>query len=317
MNDEISNEDRPMPTTPEPIDHGSVELDLSVYVCPLCRGHLDLGDAHLDCRGCKARFPLTPFPDFMHDDGDEAFQDEGISEGIVHNEDLGMVHKAREFYAPELERIGDLSRLRVLDDGCGTGKLVDELARLGCDAWGIDPVLGRAALWQRRDQARRMARANGLRLPFPDGWFDAVISNGVLEHVGEFRPDRRAQRELYVSEALRVLRPGGILLLGHPNGACPIDFWHGGWHSMRPHWPYERWMPNAHEVRRYVRAVGSGATVTALSPKAYNSFERVAQSRLGRFLTPPAQSIVWAADRYPALRTSPLNPQLVMRITKG
>lgn len=296
---------------------GAGQLDLSVYVCPSCLGGLSTDVAELVCERCRSRYPLNPYPDFMPDDRDTSFQDEGINEGIVHNEDLGMVHKAKEFYAPELERLGSLSQLRVLDDGCGTGKLVDELAALGCDAWGLDPVTGRAELWQRRDQDRRMARANGLHLPYPDGWFDAVVSNGVLEHVGEFRPDRRSQRLQYVAEALRVLRPGGVLLLGHPNGACPVDFWHGGWHSMRFHWPYERWMPSAREVRGYVRAASPSATVTPLSPRSYNSFERVAQSRLGRALTPPARAIIWAADRYPALRTSALNPQLVMRIVKA
>lgn len=290
--------------------------DMSRYVCPRCRGDLTLDDA-LGCQECGSQFPSSPFPDFMLDDSAPWFRDEGVSEAIVHNEDLGMVHKAGDFYAPELSRLGPLDRLRVLDDGCGTGKLVDELAHLGCEAWGIDPVRGRYELWRRREQRHRMSRANGLHLPFADESFDAVLSNGVLEHVGEGQPDRRAQRTRYIAEALRILRPGGMLLLGHPNGACPIDFWHGGWHSMRFHLPYERWMPHAREVRSYVRASDADATAEVLSPKSYNSFERVAQSRLGRVLTPPARVVIWAADRFPILRASPLNPQLVMRIVKG
>lgn len=308
--------DDPRAAEPEEVVVEAEPSDLTIYVCPSCRGDLEPAPERVTCRACGSSYPVDPYPDFMPDDRDAAFQEEGVNEHIVHNEDMGMVHKAREFYAPELARLGPLAGMRVLDDGCGSGKLVDELSALGCDAWGIDPVLGRYELWRRREQGARMARANGLRLPYPDGCFDAVVSNGVLEHVGEHRPDRREQRQQYVSEALRVLRPGGALLLGHPNGACPIDFWHGGWHSMRPHWPYERWMPSGREVRGYVRACGVPAEVTALSPKAYNSFERVAQSRLGRILTPPAGAVVWAADRYPVLRTSPLNPQLVMRIVK-
>jgi SAM-dependent methyltransferase len=58
-------------------------------------------------------------------------------------------------------------------------------------------------------------------LPVPDGSFDAVVSTQVLEHVRD--------PALYLSEASRVLRPGGRLLLSthgtfpyHPD---PDDYW--------------------------------------------------------------------------------------------
>lgn len=58
-------------------------------------------------------------------------------------------------------------------------------------------------------------------LPVEDGGFDAVFSTQVLEHVIDPR--------LYLAESLRVLRPGGRLLLSthgifpyHPD---PVDLW--------------------------------------------------------------------------------------------
>lgn len=58
-------------------------------------------------------------------------------------------------------------------------------------------------------------------LPLDDDGADAVLSTQVLEHV--------ADPQLYLSEAFRVLRPGGRMLLSthgtmvyHPD---PVDFW--------------------------------------------------------------------------------------------
>ena len=58
-------------------------------------------------------------------------------------------------------------------------------------------------------------------VPVPDQTFDAVLSTQVLEHV--------LDPPLYISECLRVLRPGGRLLLSthgifmyHPD---PVDLW--------------------------------------------------------------------------------------------
>lgn len=285
------------------------------YVCPRCLSALASDDEGARCVACGRRFPLEPYPDFLPD-VEPTPDHRGVN---VHGEDRGMVFKAGQFYGPELQQLGPLDQLRVLDDGCGTGRLVDELARAGVDAWGVDPSASEQRLeeWGTRTERHRLARADGLALPFADGFFDAVFSNGVLEHIGEFRPDRTVLRQRYVSEALRVLKPGGRLLLGHPNGACPLDFWHGGFHSIRPHRPYEAWMPHFGEVRRYVEAADPGATLEPLSPRSYNSFERAAGSPLGRALTPAARAVISLVDRFPRLRTSPLNPQLVVRITRS
>lgn len=232
-----------------------------------------------------------------------------------------MAHRAKNFYGPVFAERFELAELRVLDDGCGSGVLVDEFASLGMDAWGIDPF-NRWNSWQQRARPDRLARADGLALPFEDGVFDVVVSNGVLEHIGhggpgDPAPDKERQRRTYVAEALRVLRPQGLFLLAHPNGACPIDFWHGGFRSMRPHRPYESYMPNGFEVRKLVRAVDRNAEVKFLSPHDYVSWVRTSADPLGRILQPVARSVVNAVRRVPALRSSPINPFLVTSITKS
>lgn len=230
-------------------------------------------------------------------------------------EEAGTAWRAQNFYASELQRLGPLETLRVLDDGCGNGRLVDELHAMGVDAWGIDPG-SRNERWETRSAPERLSRGDGLALPYADASFDAVISSGVLEHVGEFMPDRRNQRARYVAEALRVLRPGGLLFLAHPNGACPVDFWHGGLHSIRPHRPYEAWMPNVREVRRYLNRSGVSTQVELIQPERFFSWLRVRGDGLGRALLPLARANMWMLRRAPRLLGSPLNPMLVLRIRR-
>jgi SAM-dependent methyltransferase len=68
---------------------------------------------------------------------------------------------------------------------------------------------------------------DGTRLPFPDGSFDIVFSNAVIEHVGNIDAQRR-----FVHEACRV---GARVFLSTPNRWFPIDA-----HTMIP---FAHWFP--------------------------------------------------------------------------
>ncbi len=94
---------------------------------------------------------------------------------------------------------------RVLDVGCGTGRLVEWMAGLvGPGVVGIDPLPERIALARARAPSLRfeVGRAEDLRA-FPDGDFDVVCASAVFHWV-EDKP--RA-----LSEFARVLRTGGRL----------------------------------------------------------------------------------------------------------
>lgn len=100
---------------------------------------------------------------------------------------------------------GDLRGRRVLDLGCGTGRLAAALAERGVKVWGVDPsaemlAQARAAVGGRVGLKQGRAEA----LPFKDAWFERA----VLRLAVHLLDRRRALPEL-----ARVLAPDGRLAI--------------------------------------------------------------------------------------------------------
>lgn len=96
---------------------------------------------------------------------------------------------------------------RLIDLGAGTGDLAREALRQqpGCTAVAADFTLGMMQTGKRNHGATlRWSAADALRLPFPDGQFDAVVSGFLLRNVTDVPQALREQ--------LRVLRPGGRIV---------------------------------------------------------------------------------------------------------
>ena len=102
----------------------------------------------------------------------------------------------------------DLSRIRLLDIGCGGGVLAEEFSRLGCQVTGIDIATDSIAV------ARAHARTHGLsidyqtgsaaQLPFDGSSFEVVSCCDVLEHIPDW--------EGVIIEVERVLKASGLFL---------------------------------------------------------------------------------------------------------
>lgn len=105
----------------------------------------------------------------------------------------------RELLRRLLRRFVTTPRTRVLDVGSGTGFFMTEIEREGFRAVGVDPLAAQPA--------GRVARADGLQLPFRPGSFGGVTILDVLEHVDDAH---------LLREAVRVLQPGGIALITVP-----------------------------------------------------------------------------------------------------
>lgn len=94
---------------------------------------------------------------------------------------------------------------RILDVGAGTGATSLALRRFG-RVLGID--LSPEAMQIARDRGLAVARMDATALALPDASFDVVVALDVLEHLEN---DAACVREL-----VRVLRPGGVLLVTVP-----------------------------------------------------------------------------------------------------
>jgi SAM-dependent methyltransferase len=98
---------------------------------------------------------------------------------------------------------------RVLEVGSGEGYGTDLLATEAAAVVGIDYDALTAAHAAASYRRPRFVRANLAALPVPSASVDVVVTLQVIEHVWNHRE--------FVGECLRVLRPGGSLLVSTPN----------------------------------------------------------------------------------------------------
>ncbi|HEX9859946.1 MAG TPA: class I SAM-dependent methyltransferase, partial [Nitrospirota bacterium] len=120
---------------------------------------------------------------------------------------------------------------RVLDAGCGTGIYLEELRRIGIKAVGLDRDRAMLDFAAKKSPGSMLVEGHLVPLPFRSLFFDKVLCVCALEFVPE--PEKA------VREMVRVLKPGGVLLMGFLNSNSawaelrlkkakePSSVWHG------------------------------------------------------------------------------------------
>jgi SAM-dependent methyltransferase len=124
--------------------------------------------------------------------------------------------------AEQLERYGPLRDRVVLDIGGGAGEFTKEFRRRGAQGFLFEPDV--KELGARGETLDGAVVADGYLLPVADGVADVTFSSNVLEHV--------ADPATFLSEMVRVTRPGGLIYLSFTNWYSP---WGG--HEWAP-WHY-------------------------------------------------------------------------------
>lgn len=93
---------------------------------------------------------------------------------------------------------------RILEVGCARGQFIRSIKKYRSDleAFGCDVNQAAIQLNQEESDGVFYCVGDGLRLPFPEGFFDAVVMFDLLEHV--------EAPEKFLSEVRRVLKRGGL-----------------------------------------------------------------------------------------------------------
>lgn len=96
---------------------------------------------------------------------------------------------------------------KILDLGCGNGRLYELLKEKSVDYYGIDNSEKLIEIAKIRYPEVKFLVADALNLPFPDSFFDKVFSIAVLHHI----PSEELRLK-FLEEIKRVLKPGGLLV---------------------------------------------------------------------------------------------------------
>ena len=120
----------------------------------------------------------------------------------------------------------------ALDYGSGWGTLTRVVSALGGAVVAVDATLESlvlSKLLSGREGEIYVKGGRSLPLPFRENTFDTVMLNGVLEWLAEDNllelPASKVQR-LYLTEFLRILKPGGRILVGIENRHSGL-YWAG------------------------------------------------------------------------------------------
>ena len=171
---------------------------------------------------------------------------------------------SRQWKAQKIERLLGLENssraLRLLEIGTGSGGIAHYFGTHPSGRYtveAVDVVDSRGVV-----DGYNFNRVSGTELPFESSSFDVVLSNHVIEHVGD-----EAAQHRHLAEIGRVMKPDGIGYLAVPNR----------WMLIEPHYRliFLSWLPRS--VRsNYLKLAGRGD---------FYDCEPFEMARLERFLT--------------------------------
>lgn len=153
---------------------------------------------------------------------------------------------------------------RILDLGCGTGWLTEELASFG-EAVGVELSERTVELARQRYPQAMFMAGDALKVPLPAASFDVVVSQEVIAHVSD--------QVAYIDVVARALAPGGYLVLTTANKFVNERI---GW-PPSPAGHIEQWL-SARALARLLRPHFKVLWSTTLEPLGHRGILRVINS---------------------------------------
>jgi SAM-dependent methyltransferase len=154
----------------------------------------------------------------QHSEGRELRPAQALPHGFYHafqdrfRGSLDTIYSRLRVYLPFIEPLKALdSHPAALDLGCGRGEWLELLTENGFDAQGVDFDIDMLEACHKRGLRAAKGDAIGFLKGIADESQAAVSGFHIVEHL------RFSQVRALIKEALRVLRPGGLLILETPN----------------------------------------------------------------------------------------------------
>jgi len=152
---------------------------------------------------------------------------DGVAERYDLTNDVLSLGQTRLWRRAVARAVGAQRGDRVLDLAAGTGSSALPFAAAGAHVVAADFSLGMLQVGRRQHPELGLVAGDALRLPFPDGTFDAVTISFGLRNVSDV--------DVALAELSRVTRPGGRLVV--------CEFSHPTWRPFRT--VYSRYLMGA------------------------------------------------------------------------
>lgn len=123
----------------------------------------------------------------------------------------------RGYIWPDLKNLGEHihNNYKVLDVGCGNGRLYEELEAKNVEYYGVDSCLKLIDIARDRygkSHASRFGVFDIFSMPFQEGQFDAIFAVAVINHL----PTKELQKKALL-KLNKLLKPDGTLLMTNWN----------------------------------------------------------------------------------------------------
>jgi len=224
---------------------------LDTLVCPKCKNNLIKLNEIFICRICNLEYTMNDgIYDFLGDINSfyselsieemnkilniaeisgwrTAVREIGLKYPFITEVFLNNTRVDWLFHCLDLSKTGS-----CLELGSGWGTTVFCLARYFDEVWSFDSIKQRLEfqrIRQNQDKIKniKFGRTSLLSLPFQDNYFDLVATKNYMNGLN-FKNNSNTRKDQlgFLKEIRRILKPGGCLYIGSPNGIKFTSFFH-------------------------------------------------------------------------------------------